>query len=204
MTLAILPSEIEKIDVAAINDAMNPTEEPTAIVSILASKLNANFGMIEGLKNIRHEIALLHSLVIKEHGMVPSYLGGAYTAIDDAENFLKQVANGKEEFTPVPKKPEILEVNKVTHDWTIKVPSNLHDIPYMQEWAGSSFFPNLRDLTVRKDVEVGLQANHHGKKTLSLSVSVTTKDAAPVVLPGKYKANQVIDLVALAKSIDAL
>lgn len=181
-----------------------PTDEvkpPEALNTLLASKLPA--GMIEGLKAIRHEIALLHAHVVKEHGMIPSYLGGAYTAIDDAETFLKNVANGKEEFTPVPKKPSVLESDKVTHDWTIKVPSNLRDMPYMQEWAGNMFFPNLRELTVRKDVEVDLRADQV-KKKLHLVISVTLPNQPAVLLPGQYKANSVIDLVALAKSIDAL
>lgn len=185
-----------------------PTEENTTgaekpivdLPSSLAMHLPA--GMIEGLKAIRHEIALLHGQVVKDHGMIPSFLSGAYTAIDDAEGFLKQVANGKEEFTPVPKKPEILEVNKPSTDGTIIIPNNLHDIPYMQEWAGQCFFPTLRALTVRKDVEVDLRADKN-KKTIHLVISVTLPTGV-VLLPNKIKANSVIDLVAVAKSIDAL
>lgn len=129
MNLEIVPSEVEEEKPEAPN--FDAPKEGTGAVDV--PKITIPVGMIEGLKAIRHEIAQLHSLVVKEYNQVPSFLTGAYTAIEDAEGFLKTVANGKEEFTPVPKKPEVKEEDKVTTDGTIKVPSNLHDIPYMQE-----------------------------------------------------------------------
>lgn len=184
-------------------DAPDTNEEkPSAPLTIpLAEMLPV--GMIDGLKAIRHEIALLHAQVVKDHGMIPSFLGGAYTAIDDAENFLKNVANGKEEFTPVPKKPVLREEDTVVVFGVVKVPSNLHDIPYMQEWAGNFFFPKLREMTSRKDVEVDIRADRV-KKKLHLVISVTLPNEPAVLLPGSYAANSKIDLVAVAKSIDAL
>jgi hypothetical protein len=189
---------------------VNPDEvkpsEPVAMVNVLADRIPT--GMIEGLKAIRQEIAVLHGQIVKDHNVIPSFLSGAYTAIEDAEGFLKQITKGREEFTPVPKKPVIRETDKVymgAHGDMIKVPSNLADIPYMQEWAGLCLFPHLRALTVRKDVEVEIRANKV-KKKLHLLICVTLPDqsALALALPNMYGANAVIDLVALAKSIDAL
>jgi len=177
-------------------------EEPSVDLSAIASS-KVPAGMIESLKAIRHEIAVMHSHFVKEHGQIPSYLGGAYQAIDDAEDFLRRVTAGQEMFTPVPKKPEVKEADKVTPEWTIKVPSNLSDVPYMQEWAGTCFFPSLREMTVRRDCEASMQADKN-KGKLYLRVTVTVQNKPMVVLPTKYKPNSVIDLAALAKSIDAL
>jgi hypothetical protein len=180
-----------------------PEEKPTVdLPATIAQVIPA--GMIESLKASRHSLALIHGQFVKDFGMVPSFLTGAYTAIEDAEGFLKTIANGKEEFTPVPKKPEVKEEDKVTTDGTIKVPSNLKDIPYMQEWSGQFFFPKLRELTVRKDVEVDLRANMNKKKKLHLVLSVTLPNEPAVLLPTQYSANTVIDLAKVAKSIDAL
>lgn len=193
MSLEIVPSEAEVVS----------EEKPTVdLPNTIASKVPA--GILESLKAIRHEIALLHSHSVKEFGMIPSFLGGAYQAIGDAEDFLKNVTNGKEEFTPVPKKPEVLEADKVTADSMIKVPSNLKDIPYMQEWAGTFFFPALREMTTRKDVEVDLRAEQSSKKKLHLVISVTLPNEPALLLPVKFRANDVIDLAVLATSIDAL
>ena len=167
----------------------------------IAAKLPA--GMVESLKAIRHELGLLHAHCVNELGQIPSYLGGAYQAIEDAEGFLKTTASGGELFTPVPKKPEIKEENKLQEDNTIKVPSNLKDIPYMQEWAGTLLFPKLRELTQRKDVEVDMRADEV-KRKLQLRFSITVENQPAVLLPGGYKPNSVMDLVAIAKSIDSL
>lgn len=167
----------------------------------IAAKLPA--GMVESLKAIRHELGLLHAHCVNELGQIPSYIGGAYQAIDDAEGFLKTVANGGELYTPVPKKPEIKEENKPSTDNTIKVPSNLRDIPYMQEWAGTCVFPKIRELTSRTDVEVYMRAGEV-KKKLHLVFSITIANEPAVLLPGRYKPNSVMDLVEIAKSIDAL
>lgn len=179
-------------------------EQPTVDMhSTIATRIPS--GMIESLKATRHEIALIHSQVIKDFDMVPAFLSGAYQALEDAENFLKNVANGKEELTPVPPKPVIKEDDKVADDFTIKVPSNLKDIPYMQEWSGSFFFPRLRELVARKDVEVDLRGEtSKNKKNIQLALSVTLPNASIITMPTKYKANSVINLLDLAKSIDAL
>lgn len=184
------------------NETTTGAEKPTvALADMLASEIPT--ALIEGLKNVRQQLGIFHAAIVDNHGMIPSYLGGAYTAIEDAEGFLKQIANGKEEFTPVPKKPEVKEADKPTADSTIKVPANLADIPYVQEWAGQFLFPTLRLLTMRKDVEVEIRANRV-KKKLHLVFSVSSPNSAAVLLNDMYASNSVIDLVAVAKSIDAL
>lgn len=196
---------VTDVEVKPLEAEIDIKENPEPAVDLLPITLATMLpgGMVESLKAIRHEIGVIHASIVNNHGMVPSYLGGAYTAIEDAESFLKQIANGKEEFTPVPKKPVVHEADKPTTDNTIKVPNNLNDIPYMQEWAGTCFFPTLRGLTVRKDVEVDIRADKI-KKKIHLIISVTLPNEPAFILPFRFKANYVVNLFALAKSIDAL
>jgi len=200
MTLKVVPTEIESNDAAP--ETTTEAEKPTVDLPSSAA-MRLPIGVVESLKSIRHEIALLHSHFVKEHGQIPSYLGGAYQAVDDAEDFLKRVIGGQEIFTPVPKKPELKDEDKCLYQDTVKVPSNLSDIPYMQEWAGTFFFPELRKLVSRTDVEVNIRADQV-KKKLQLAIMVTVEGKPAVILPAKYRANAQVDLKALAKSIDAL
>lgn len=181
---------------------LNPVEKPAAPLTIpLAEKLPV--GMIDGLKAIRHEIAQLHSFVVKEYNQVPSFLNGAYQAIEDAELFLKNVANGKEEYSPVPAKPTLKPENINIVDGVVKAPANLKDIPYMQEWASTFFFPTLRQLIGRTDIEVDVRGEMTKKKVAQIAIAVTTTKET-VVLDTKFKANDNINMLELAALIKAL
>lgn len=188
-------SSIEKV-------ADNMREKPVVDLPATAqSKIPA--GMIEGLKNIRHEVASIHGYFTQEHGMAPSFLSGAYTAIEDAETFLKNVANGKEEFSPVPAKPVMKSENVTIVDGIVKAPSNLKDIPYVQEWSSSFFFPTLRQLISRTDVEVEIRGEMTKKKVAQIAIAVTTSTGT-VVLDTKFKANDSINMMELVEAIKAV
>lgn len=185
-----------------------PSMIPTAsVVNPLAEEVSNMLPekMLKKIKDLKHEIALIHTRISTEHKLVATYLGYSHSALHDAENFIKKVMQGEEEFTAVPEKPVLsAEDSTVSQAGFVKVPDNLEDMPYMQEWAGGFFFPELRKLVKRIDIEVDIRGEVTPDKIIQLAISVAIVNGINIVLPEKYQASDLINLAVLASVMDEL
>lgn len=182
---------------------MIPTDKTLSEIHGNALALKVPTGIVESIKTMRYELSLLHTQMTKEFGVIPAYLGYAYQALNDAEQFLKKVLAGDEDFTPVPPKAELTVEDTTVVSDSIVVPSKLEDVHYMQEWSSAFFFPKLREYVKRKDIEVDIKGSVK-EETIWISFGITVEGKAAVEYDTSFKAGDKILLLDLASFIDSL
>lgn len=162
---------------------------------------------VEGILEMRNYISQLHEKVYKYHGKVCEKLGYAYSALLDAETFLKDVLNGKENFVDPPKMVELdtvdtsVRTSDTTGETYVSVPSKIEDVKYMQSWFGNVFFPELRKLSDRTDVAIEVSADKDESGALHISFTCEVQGKEKTALTGEFYAGDSINLTALAEEI---